>query len=267
MMIDVQSYLDAYTDNIDEVLKELKQHQIITVSNSVDLDSYALNCEIANRSKLVIPIFGIHPINASKYASDLSIVNDALESSPLIGEIGLDFTTAMDDAHRQDQITIFEYLLEFASTKKRYVILSSKEADIDVLRLIEKHNIQKVIISNFTGTQEIFEKMINRGIFFTLGADILSSNNTKQLAKDIPEDQLLIGTGNPGISTNQSSTMPQVINDIVKELAHQRNRPEKDIVRMVERNFLSILQSNRSLAKFSKKIARDFKNRRGSRTL
>ena len=167
----------------------------------------------------------------------------------------------------QDQLIVFEYLLKFASNNNRYVIVNSKESDEEMLGLFEKYKIKKAIIDDFTGSQEVFEKMLNNGFFFTVGTSVLRSNEARHLARKIPEDQLLVATGNSGVSADQLPVMPAIINDIVKELALQRNTSERDIIRIIERNFLPILQSNRSLAKFSKKIARDFKNRRGARTL
>jgi len=267
MLIDVHAHLDQYTENLDTVLGEIKQHQIITVSNSVDLDSYKRNCDIASRSKLVIPVFGVHPINASKVAGNLEQLDQALEASPFLGEIGLDFSFVADAAQEIEQKVVFEYLLESASALDKYVIVHSKHTEADVLKLIEEHGVQKVIMHWFTGSGEVFQKLVARGAFFTVGADIMRSAETRQMAKEIPTDQLLTETDNPLVSLNLPDVlaMPRVLNDVITELALLRNTTEEDIVQTVERNFMAILQSTPSLATFSKKIARDFKNRRGSR--
>ncbi len=267
MLIDVHAHLDQYTENLDAVLGEIKQHQIITVSNSVDLDSYTRNCNIAGRSKLVIPVFGVHPINAPKVAGNLEQLDQALEASPFFGEVGLDFSLASDIVQQTDQKAVFEYLLESALTQDKYVIVHSKHTEVDVLNLIEKHGVQKVIMHWFTGSNEVFQKLVARGAFFSVGADIMNSAKSRQMAKEIPTDQLLTETDNPLVSLNLPDVlaMPCLLNDVVKELAQLRDTTEEDIVQTVERNFMAILQSTPSLAKFSKKIARDFKNRRGSR--
>ena len=267
MLIDVHAHLDLYSENIDTVFEEIKQHQIITVSNSVDLDSYQHNCEVAGRSNLVIPIFGVHPINASKYAGNLQQLDEAMESSPFFGEVGLDFKFVEEASQASDQKAVFEYLLEAASNQNKYVIVHSKETDAEVLKLIEKHDIQNVIMHWFTGTQEVFRRLIDRGAFFTIGADVLYSSKTQQMAREIPEDQLLTETDNPLVSLNLPDTlaMPRALIDIVKELARQRGSTEMEMVQTMERNFMSIIQSTPTLSKFSKKIARAFKNRRYSR--
>lgn len=266
MLIDVYACL-PFSNNLDRVLDEIKQHQIITISHSVDLDSHELNCQVASRSRMVIPVFGVHPVNASKYSGDLKQLEKAQETSPLFGGVGLDIKATKDNNPPTDQKAIFEYFLKSALKQNKYVIVHSNGAFTEIQSLIEKHDIQKVIIHGFTGTQEVFKKLIDRGAFFSMGADVINSAKAQQLAKEIPTDQLLTATDNPlvsGISSN-TITMPGILNDIVKALAQHRNTTEKDIVQTVERNFMAILQSIPSLSKFSKKIARDFKNRRGSR--
>ncbi len=266
MLIDVHAHLDQYTD-IDEVLKEIKQHQIITVCNSIDLDSYKLNCDIAGRSNLVIPVFGVHPINAPKYSGNLHQLDEAIASSPLLGEIGLDLKLVEQGSPATDQKLVFEYLLEAALKEDKYIIVHSKNADVEVLELIEKHDVHKVIMHWFTGSQEVFRKLVERGAFFTIGTDILYSTKTQQLAPEIPLDQLLTETDNPLVSLNlpNALAMPRVLVDIVERLALQRDTTETEINQAVERNFMSIIQKIPKLVKYRKKIARDLKNQRASR--
>ena len=267
MLIDTHAHLDLYTENLDVVLAEIKQHQIITVSNSVDLESYRLNCEIAGRSKLVIPVFGVHPMNASKYSDNLEQLDEAIASSPLLGEIGLDFKLAEAGSQEADQRLVFEYLLDAARKQEKYIIVHSKNSENEVLELIEKHDVHKIIMHWFTGSQTVFRKLADRGAFFTVGTDILYSTKTQLQAREIPLDQLLTETDNPLVSLDlpEALAMPRALVDIVERLARQRGTTESDINQAIERNFMSIIQKTPGLVKYSKKIARDLKNQRASR--
>ncbi len=94
MFIDTHSHVDRY-DLVDEqalgsALAEITQHRILTISNSMDLPSYERNLEIGKMCSLVLPTFGVHPWNATEYANRLEDLSEAIEQSPMIGEIGLD---------------------------------------------------------------------------------------------------------------------------------------------------------------------------------
>jgi TatD DNase family protein len=72
MLIDAHAHLDRYLyklfgKDINPVFKQIKEHKILTISNSMDLTSYETSCKIAKNNKHVVPAFGIHPWNAHKY--------------------------------------------------------------------------------------------------------------------------------------------------------------------------------------------------------
>ena len=98
MLIDAHAHLDHYGDELESALGEINQHRIFTIGNSMDLPSYRRNLEIAEMCDLVLPTFGIHPKRAPQYAGRLRDLNQVIEQSPMIGEIGLDFHWVEDAA-------------------------------------------------------------------------------------------------------------------------------------------------------------------------
>ena len=91
MLIDAHAHLDQYPDAVlASVLEEIVTHRIVTVSVAMDLSSFERARQIAARSNLVLPAFGIHPRNAVAYAHRLADLDGAIERSAMLGEIGLD---------------------------------------------------------------------------------------------------------------------------------------------------------------------------------
>ena len=79
-MIDAHAHLDKYGEALPEALGQLREHSIFTLSVSMDVDSYELTREIAASEPLVLPSFGIHPWEASRYHENLSTLDPFLES-------------------------------------------------------------------------------------------------------------------------------------------------------------------------------------------
>jgi TatD DNase family protein len=107
MLIDAHSHVDRY-DLIDghvleSALAEIAQHRIFTISNSMDLPSYKWNLEISEKCDWVLPAFGVHPWNAPEYVNRLQDLDEAIEQSPIIGEIGLDHYFIKDAVAYPDQ--------------------------------------------------------------------------------------------------------------------------------------------------------------------
>ena len=94
MLIDFHTHLDWY-ENKNQLFFELEKFSGIIVAASVDLDSYKTNLQIESKYQKsnckIIPTFGVHPENAEKYANKLWMLDDALNQSKMIGEIGMDF--------------------------------------------------------------------------------------------------------------------------------------------------------------------------------
>jgi TatD DNase family protein len=132
MLIDAHCHLDRYEENLGRALEQIKQHRIFTISNSMDLPSYKQNVSIAAASDLILPVFGIHPWNASEYVGRLEDLDWAISESPMIGEIGLDYYFVKETSLYDDQRSVFEYFLQAASKQQKIVIVHTKGAESEV---------------------------------------------------------------------------------------------------------------------------------------
>ncbi|GAG02118.1 unnamed protein product, partial [marine sediment metagenome] len=108
MLIDAHAHLDRYGDALESALQEIAQHKIFTISNSLDLPSYKRNLEISEMCELVLPTFGVHPWMAPEYADRLEDLHIAIEQSPMLGEIGLDYYFVEDPAEYPAQRKVLE---------------------------------------------------------------------------------------------------------------------------------------------------------------
>ena len=111
MKIDFHTHLDWY-EYKNQLYKEIANFSGMIVASSVDLESFEKNKEIAkncNVDKLkVVSTFGVHPENAEKYENQLEKLDDALNQSKIIGEIGMDFYWAKN-VSKSAQEKVFRY--------------------------------------------------------------------------------------------------------------------------------------------------------------
>src|SRR5262245_51014804 len=115
MFIDAHAHIDHYSDELmPEVLAQLEAQQQLTMSVAVDPDSYARALMLPERSPWIIPAFGIHPWEAHKHPGDLEAVRPLIDSSPMIGEIGLDFHWVEDRATYPIQRAVLAFFLDAA---------------------------------------------------------------------------------------------------------------------------------------------------------
>jgi len=177
MLIDAHSHVDRYSlvdgHALEFALAEIAQHRILTISNSMDLLSYRRNLEIGEECDLVLPAFGIHPWNAPEYVDSLQDLSEAIEQSPMIGEIGLDHYFVEDAAAYPDQQKVFEHFLGAAKEQEKIVNLHTKGAEHKVLKLLDRYDIQRLIVHWYSGPLDIFRELVARGAYFTVGIEVM----------------------------------------------------------------------------------------------
>ena len=140
MIIDFHTHLDWYT-NQEELFSELKNFSGVIVAASVDLESYEKNIQIQKKASrkdlLIIPTFGVHPEFAEKYEQNLQVLDNALNQSKMIGEIGMDFYWATN-VSKSAQEKVFRYILEHCHNHKKFCLIHTKGAEKEILEIIQK---------------------------------------------------------------------------------------------------------------------------------
>lgn len=244
MFLDIHTHLDLYKGKmLDLALGEIERNQIFSVTNSMDFISYRKNCDLAKKCKYALPVFGIHPWNAHLYVDKLDSLEEYIEESLMIGEIGLDYYLVKDTHQHIAQRKVFEFLLNEAKRLNKIVILHTKGAEDDVLRMLRHYNIERAIIHWYSGPIEKFFDYIREGCIFTIGFMVLHSDFIRVMARKLPLNQILTETDNPGgLQWYSGKTgMPILIKDIVREIARIRNRNKEEIKNNIWDNFMQIL--------------------------
>jgi TatD DNase family protein len=237
MWIDTHAHLDRFdlVDDraLDAALDEIEQHRILTISNSMDLPSYKRNLEIGERCDLVIPTFGVHPWNAPEYADRLLDLSAAIEQSPMIGEIGLDYHFVQDTDAYPAQRKVFEFFLSAARDQDKIVSVHTKGAEEDVLALLDRYQVPRVIVHWYSGPLDILGEMIDRGATFTVG-------------RAIPQERLLTETDNPGgpMGFIGEPGMPVLVKDVVRGIAEAKKTTAEAIVQAVQANLLALIRDD-----------------------
>ena len=254
MLIDAHSHVDRYDlvdrGALDFALAEISKYRILTVSNSMDLPSYERNLAVAERCRFVLPIFGVHPWNAPEYVGRLDDLAPAIEQSPMLGEIGLDFHFVEDTLQYPIQRTVLEFFLTAAHEQGKIVNLHTKGAEKEILYLLEKYDIQRAIIHWYSGPLDVLRELVRRGVYFTVGIEMRYSEHARAIAREVPPGQLLTETDNPGGPKHLIGGygMPSLIKDVVRALAELRGVSAETIVQTVQRNFQSLIQDYPMLA-------------------
>jgi TatD DNase family protein len=230
MYIDAHTHLDKYEADAPEILAEIETNRIFTVSVSMDPDAYASSRKLEARSPLVLSTFGIHPWNAPKHHADLASFDSLIASSPMIGEIGLDYHFITEPDQHETQRDVFRHFVQKGVAQDKILNIHSKGAEADVDAVLGHLNARRAILHWYSGPFEVLKKLSEKGYYFSVGVEMLFDPHIQAIAQAVPAVQLLTETDNPGGYHWLTGVIgrPALIKSVIGKLAALRQwRPEQ----------------------------------------
>ena len=214
MLIDVHTHLDL-------------------LEKEKDLD------EVINKDK-VKPALGMYPDKAvsltdKEIDEEIKLIK---KSNPVaIGEVGLD-NFRVENIERQKEV-----LIKFINLAKELdipIIVHSRKAEEETLKLLEENNAKKVIMHCFSGNKELTDKAIELNYYFTVPCSVTKNKTFRKLAKRIPLNKLLTETDAPYLSPREEPNEPAFIKDSIKKIAEIKQLTEEELEKIIFMNYQSI---------------------------
>lgn len=141
---------------------------------------------------------GIHPWEAGKEPVEAALRELEAElaqgGAEAIGEIGLDFARAMDEAARKSQIALFRAQLDLARRRGLPVVLHCVKAFEETMRLLREQEPRAAIFHGFIGSPQQARRAVERGYYLSFGERAFASPRTLEAMKETPLSRLFFET-------------------------------------------------------------------------
>lgn len=194
----------AFDSDRSEVLESLTGKGIRYVMlASTDIENSLSNIKLAETYDYIYTAVGIHPEDIDGTPDDyISVLEKMIESCPKIkavGEIGLDYHYEGYD--REKQIKIFSEQLELANNFGYPVIVHSRDATEDTMKLLKKYK-PAGVMHCFSGSAETAKEVINLGMYISFTGVLTYKNARKSVEalSVIPNDRFMLETDCPYMS-------------------------------------------------------------------
>lgn len=248
MYIDSHCHLthDKFDPDREDVLERAREagiEAILTIG--VDPDDAKLARDLAHDKEMVYASAGMHPHEALHYnsvalARILQLANE--EKVIAIGEIGLDYH--YDHSPRDKQKTVFRELTAAALQVNRPVIIHTREAEDDTVRILEEEGKGELrgVIHSFTGSMEMMQRCVELGFYIGLNGIVTfpRSEDLQEVVREIPAGRILIETDAPYLSPaphRGRRNEPARVVDVCRTVAEIRGVQEETIARRTRENF------------------------------
>ena len=229
--IDTHCHLDRLELSPKAAFEQAQEAGVETVVTiAVDAESVDFVDGFTQEHPRVFGSLGVHPHDAKTYTESLGAeIQERVRRNPKIravGEMGLDYHYNFSDAETQQ--TSFREQLQIAEQLQLPVVLHTREAEEDTLRILEENPIsRKGVAHSFTGSQEMADALLALGWCIGING-IVTFKNAEELRKvvrTLPLDRLLLETDAPYLTPvpfrgkpNDPSRIPVIAEFLAEDL-------------------------------------------------
>lgn len=209
MLIDTHAHLDfpEFDKDRDEVIKRAGLagvEYIVNIGSSLRGSERSL--ELAKRYANIYAAIGIHPHEADRFDKDTggSIRKLASGSKVVaIGEIGLDYYKNF--SRRENQLSLFASLIGIAKELVLPLVIHSRNADGDTLKILKSTLPLKAVVHCFSGSEDFLKACLDLGFFvsFTCNVTYKKADDLRERLKLAPLNQLFLETDAPYLAPQQ----------------------------------------------------------------
>ncbi len=247
MIFETHAHYDAdgFDADREELLNSLYAGGIDRVVNvCAEPESLAATEELTKKYPFIYGAYGIHPDNVGAMDEELLERIRQLcrsEKAVAVGEIGLDYY--WDTESHETQIYWFQRQLELAREEKLPVIIHSRNAAEDTLRVSQDSRLGEIggIVHCFSYSKELAAQYLDMGMYLGIGGVVTFKNakKLKAVAEYAPLEQLVLETDCPYLAPepyrgkrNSSLNLPYV----AAEIGRIKGMDAEEVIRITRAN-------------------------------
>lgn len=225
---DFHCHVDLFPDPAG-LIQSCEQYEIFTLAVTTTPKAWSQNRKWTEGKRYVFPALGLHPELVGDRKSEIGLLEDLMEETRLVGEIGLDGSPRFRKSW-DAQIEVFSRALTRANALGgRVVSIHSRWAENDVVALLDQNAMPDRVIPIlhwYSGSQSAARRAVEYGCYFSVNLPMLSSKSGRKLIDVVPLDRLLTETDAPFTSVADRSCTPVDTVQIAKQLAALKQMPE-----------------------------------------
>jgi len=208
MLIDSHAHLDdeRFDQDRDEIIRNLNNYGIELVINpGSDIPSSVKAVSLAKEYKNIYAAVGVHPHDVKTMDdTTLELLSSLANNEKVvaIGEIGLDYH--YDNSPRDLQKKWFIEQIRLAKKLKLPIIIHEREASQDMYNILKQEADSSLtgVLHCYSGSLEMAREYLKMGFYISFAGPVTFKNSrvSKEVAKNIPLEKMLIETDSPYLS-------------------------------------------------------------------
>jgi len=244
-LIDTHCHLDfpEFDKDRDEVISRAKDRGIAGIINiGSSLEGSKKSLELSKQYDFIWAAVGLHPHEADRFDQKvLAYLEEWAKEDKVvaIGEIGLDYFKNYSKAENQKQL--FISLLKLAKDFGKPLVIHTRQAELDTLRILKEVAPQRAVVHCFSGDENFLKECLDLGFFisFTCNITYRKADNLRKLVKVMPLERLLLETDAPFLPPEGfrgRRNEPMYVKFLAEEIARVKEISVEEVARVTTEN-------------------------------
>ncbi|MCB2181524.1 MAG: TatD family hydrolase [Desulfobulbaceae bacterium] len=185
------------------------RHEVITRARQAGVGAIVIvgetledalrNLELAGQYPCLKPAAGLYPEYADIEEAErlIGLIRQQPEKFYAIGEVGLDFWVAKEEAAREMQRIVFQKFIELAGELDLPLNVHSRSAGRHAVAMLLENGAKRVQMHAFDGKFSAALPAVEAGYSFSVPPSIVRSRQKQKLVKHLPLSCLLVESDSP----------------------------------------------------------------------
>jgi TatD DNase family protein len=244
-LIDTHCHLDfpQFDQDREEVIARAQEQGIEAMVNiGSSLEATERSLQLAKQYDFIYATAGIHPHEADKFRpQDEKAFLEFLKQEKVVavGEVGLDYFK--NYSKPENQRTLFRILLRLAKEKNLPLVIHSRQAEQDTLKILKEFVILEAVVHCFSSGADFLKECLDLGFFvsFTCNITYKKAEGLRDIVRITPMDRLLLETDAPFLPPEEfrgKRCEPFYVRHLAQEIARIKGLSLDEIARVTTRN-------------------------------
>lgn len=264
---DIHSHIaeDDFRGVREEIISQMKESQIGTITIGVDFESSKQASGLASKHENIFCSIGQHPVDNKTEIFDEEKYQELLDSEQgenikCIGECGLDYYWPKKDMEKgkiseadfaqelQRQKDLFEKQIDFSVKNNLPLMLHVRsfengDAHEDAFEILDKKQKEHAgkVRANFhffTETPEIAKQIIERGFYISFPG-VITFSDLDETVDEVPIEKMFSETDSPyaaPVPHRGKQNNPNYVKDVVSKIAEVKKLDESEAAEQLTKN-------------------------------
>lgn len=248
MLFDSHAHLndERFDEDREELINSLKAKGVdLVVNPGACIETSKSSVDLANKYDFIYAAVGVHPHDVGEMTEEdietlrkLALENEKVKA---IGEIGLDYY--YDNSPREIQKKWFKRQIELANELKLPIIIHDRDAHGDTFEIIKNTKSPEIgcVLHCYSGNVELAKEYVKMGCYISIPGTVTFKNNkkTREVAKEIPLEYLLIETDSPYMAPEPhrgKRNDPSLVQFVADKIAQEKGISYEQVCKATKEN-------------------------------